>query len=262
LAFREEDTQVLIQLGLTNSQAKVYLTLLKIGQTTGKNVSKNSKVARQEVYRILGELQDKGLIEKLIALPTEFKPIPIQACLQTLIKQKKKEISETEKISEKDSFFILVPEKEAYIRRFQNSISKAKTSVDMLLHWDCFRYGMIEDLELWKKTVEKGVKIRLIVYKNQEEMDVSRTAEFLKKQGNFEVKYIFLAPPATVAIFDKKEASISVSPAPNPHNTCSLWSNNFGLIAIFEDYFELNWRTSHKGKQILKKEVNYLEGYT
>jgi sugar-specific transcriptional regulator TrmB len=194
-----------------------------------------------------------------------------------LIKQRKKEISETEKKAEKlidsfsqenpktnqeDSFFILVPEKQAYIRKFQNLILKTEIGCDMLLCWENFRYGMIDDFDSWEKTIAKGVKVRFIVYKTKEEKDVSRAVELLQKKGTFEVRYIFAPPPATMAIFDKKEASISVCPEPRPQNTSSLWSNNIGLIAIFQDYFELMWRTAYKGKQILEEGVDYLQGYT
>jgi len=36
MAFQEEDAKILVKLGLTISEAKVYLSLLKFGQTTGK----------------------------------------------------------------------------------------------------------------------------------------------------------------------------------------------------------------------------------
>ena len=210
MAIQEEDIRILMRLGLTSSQAKVYLALLRLGQATGKALSQHSKVARQEVYRVLAELQEKGLVEKIIAAPTEFKPIPIEDCLSILIKRKEKKISEIKieatkllqqfkenkenTIQEYEPQFILVPEKEAYLRRFINAIENTQTSCCMILHWNCFRYGMIEDTELWKKTVEKGVKIRFIVYKSKDEKAVSRIAQTLKNMGSFKVKYIFTPP--------------------------------------------------------------------
>lgn len=249
-----------MQLGLTSSQAKVYLALLRLGQATGKALSQGSKVARQEVYRILAELQEKGVVEKIIAAPTEFKAIPIEACLSILFEHKEKKISKIKTnatkliqqfkeknsentIQEEESQFILV-QKEAYLRRFTNAIENTQTSCDMILHWECFRYGMIENTELWKKTVEKGVKIRFIVYKSEDEKAVSQIAQILKKKGNFKGKYIFKPPPATIAIFDEKEIVVTTSPTPYPRETPTLWSNNLGFIKILHDYFEAVWLTS------------------
>lgn len=256
--MQEEDAQILIQLGLTVSQAKVYLTLLKLGQATGKVISQLSKVARQEVYRILSDLHEKGLVEKIIASPTGFKPVPIEQCLHMLLKKKKRDISDAEKKAikliqhfsvkspkaflEKESFFIMVSEKEAYLRKFRNSIENAKTSFDMLLHWKCFRKGMIEDTQLWRKAVERGVKVRFVVYEFEDEKNVSEITQILMSKGSFEIRYLFTPPPATISIIDNKETSITVSTTPSPHDTPSLWSNNFGLITIFQDYFELMWR--------------------
>jgi sugar-specific transcriptional regulator TrmB len=44
-------------------------------------------VARQEVYRILYELQEKGLVEKVMAIPTEFKEALIQYSVRILIER-------------------------------------------------------------------------------------------------------------------------------------------------------------------------------
>jgi sugar-specific transcriptional regulator TrmB len=266
LSLKENDTVVLSKLGLTKSQANVYLTLLKLGQATGKTLSQNAKVARQEIYRILGELQEKGCVEKLIALPTEFKPVPIQECLLMLVKQKKQELLETENLAlqlvedfknkmgpipDKESFIILVPEKEAYLRKFRNSIDSSKISCDMILHWECLMFGLREAHDLWQQAMHRGVKIRFVVFNATKEKDNDGIINKFKKKGQFEVRFAFYPPPATMTIWDGKEASISLLPKPNPHHTSSLWSNNSGLIAVFHDYFETVWRDSYRDKNIL-----------
>jgi sugar-specific transcriptional regulator TrmB len=93
----DEAIQTLTELGLTLSQAKVYLTLLKLDRATGKALSKHAKEARQEVYRILHELEEKGFVERIIAMPTEFKAITIKNCLRILIEHQKHKISKHEK---------------------------------------------------------------------------------------------------------------------------------------------------------------------
>ena len=67
--------QALNKLGLTTNQGKLYLTLLRTGKTSGSILSKETKLARQEVYRLLNELQEKGLVEKIISAPLEFQAV-------------------------------------------------------------------------------------------------------------------------------------------------------------------------------------------
>lgn len=262
---QHEDIQALTKLGLTVLQARVYLTLAKSGKATIKTISKASEIDRSDVYRIVSKLQELGLVEKMITAPNTFKAMPIHDGLPMLLRRKAEEYNEVEakakellqkyeKNSEETTLqrdecqFILVPKKEASRRKFTNTIDNTQTSCDMILHWECFRYGMTEDTETWKKTVKKGVKIRFIVYKPESEKAVSRIVQDFEKEGSFKVRYVFTPPPATIAIFDKKETIITISPTPHPRETHNLWSNNPGLIAIFQDYFELMWRTSKKDK--------------
>jgi len=268
---QHEDIQALTKLGLTVLQAKVYLTLVKSGKTTIKTISKASEIDRSDVYRIVCRLQEKGLVEKIIAAPNIFKAIPIRDGLSILLRRKSEEYNEVkttvkellqkcEESNEENALqgdgcqFIIVPKKEASNRKLRNTVENAQTSCDMILHWECFRYGMIEDTELWKKTVERGVKIRFIVYKPEEDKAVSQVIQDFQRKGSFNVRYVFESPPTTILLCDKKEAIVTISPAPHPRETPNLWSNNAGIIAIFQDYFELMWRTS-------KREANTKTNY-
>lgn len=264
MAFNTDEATTLSQLGLTFSQAKVYLSLLRLGQATGKTVSEQSKMARQEVYRIIRELQEKGLVEKIISAPTEFKPIAVDACVNMLVKRRQNDLGETEKKAREmlenfktlknvvkplePSFFILIPEKEAFLRKFKGWIDNAQKSCDMLLSWGCFRLGMIQDTETWEKAVARGVQIRFMVYNYRDEKNVKQVLNRLTRKGNVTVRFISTPPPSTMAIFDKGEASFSISPATQPHETPNLWTNNPGLIEVFQDYFDNKWQL-HKEKQ-------------
>ncbi|MEM2098316.1 MAG: helix-turn-helix domain-containing protein [Candidatus Bathyarchaeia archaeon] len=198
LGTQEENFQIFLRLGLTVSQTKVYLTLLKLGQTTGKIIAQHSKVARQEVYRVLAELRERGLVEKVISVPAVFKPLPIKDCLDILIKRKKDDLLEVEKkinyilqqtknnegsVPEEEPQLVLVSKKEASRRRLSKAIENTRVSCDMMLHWECFRYGMIEDTETWRKAVEKGAKIRFIVYKPKKEKKYPKLFKLSRKKA-------------------------------------------------------------------------------
>lgn len=55
------EPELLEQLGLTEGEAKVYLALLKLGETTTGPLSKQADVSYSKVYKILEKLEKKGL---------------------------------------------------------------------------------------------------------------------------------------------------------------------------------------------------------
>jgi sugar-specific transcriptional regulator TrmB len=94
LSIQEEDIRLLVQMGFTETQAKLYLALINIGKTDVKTLAKQAKVPRQAAYRTLGELQEKGVVERIISLPQEYKAIPPQDGLTIMIKLKEHEYAE------------------------------------------------------------------------------------------------------------------------------------------------------------------------
>jgi HTH-type transcriptional regulator, sugar sensing transcriptional regulator len=58
--------KLLESLGLTQGEADIYLTLLKLGNTTTGAIIRESHVSRSKVYEVLDRLFKKGLVTKMI----------------------------------------------------------------------------------------------------------------------------------------------------------------------------------------------------
>jgi Predicted transcriptional regulators len=82
---QEDDIETLTELGLTYLQSKIYLVMCQTGETTVKNLAKNANVARQEVSRVTEELQNLGLILKVISRPTKYKPLSLRESTEMLL---------------------------------------------------------------------------------------------------------------------------------------------------------------------------------
>jgi CheY-like chemotaxis protein/predicted transcriptional regulator len=81
----------LSEYGLTEVQAKVYYHLLTLGETSSAKVAKQLDVHRSEVYRVLRELAEKGLVtEHKGKRPTLFTPTPPEEALDILLQQQAK----------------------------------------------------------------------------------------------------------------------------------------------------------------------------
>ena len=60
------NTQIFKEIGLTPGETKVYLSLLKIGQSSTGAIAKESQVSRSKLYNILDKLIKKGLVGSLM----------------------------------------------------------------------------------------------------------------------------------------------------------------------------------------------------
>jgi CheY-like chemotaxis protein len=79
--------------GLTQIQAKVYYHLLRLGKTSSIEISKKLGVHRSEVYRVLRELAEKGIvIEHESIRPVLFTPTRPQVALDILLQEQEKKL--------------------------------------------------------------------------------------------------------------------------------------------------------------------------
>jgi len=79
------------QYGLTEVQARVYYHLLRLGPTSAMKVAKEIGVHRAEVYRVLRELAEKGIVtEHKGERPILFTPTPPEEALAILLQQQAK----------------------------------------------------------------------------------------------------------------------------------------------------------------------------
>jgi DNA-binding MarR family transcriptional regulator len=79
-----EETQTLSNLGLTISQATIYLSLIKFESATVKALCRVSSIARQDIYQALSDLYELGLVERIVDKPLRFRAIPIKNALEIL----------------------------------------------------------------------------------------------------------------------------------------------------------------------------------
>jgi len=97
---------MLCAFGLTPNQARVYLTVCRLGLAQVGRVSKASKVRREDIYRLLPSLEKLGLIEKVLGTPTKIRAIPVEDALSLLVKQEEDKAHKkmTELKAKKDEF--------------------------------------------------------------------------------------------------------------------------------------------------------------
>jgi sugar-specific transcriptional regulator TrmB len=253
--------QVLMDLGLTKVQARVYLALVESDPSKTSAISKISEVAQPDIYRTLSKLQQLGLVEKIIKTPLEYRATPMNEGIPRLLNTKtqqyekvraeakillstaKKEKPKKKQIETPQ--FVLIP-KRTVTERIKTSIEKAQLSLDIVLSWKRFSQGIAG---VFAESIEaawaKNVKIRFIIESPLESKTSKQLIQFCKEKPSCQTRFS-PHPKATFGIYDKKEIYLIAKSKTDLPGSPALWSNNQSLISAMEDYFEILWLTAMK----------------
>lgn len=247
--------QTLTQLGLTPNQSKLYLTLLRTGKLTGSAISKETELARQEVYRIISELHEIGLIEKFISSPTEFQAINIQEAISILMMEKAREIERTKvrvqslikeysvkKCSRviKEYKFHLVPNKKLVYETRERMFENAKSFVQLTSTNRRFSQGITHFFDVWERTVQRNVAVEVIIVGDKSRFQCTDKLRMLEAYSNFSVKFTSQRL-AGLLIVDKQEAIVTLEPKVDLGLSPVLWTNHPEFLFIYQDYFSNAW---------------------
>lgn len=256
------DLQVLMDLGLTLVQARVYLALVESGPSKTSAISEVSKVSQPDIYKNLSKLQELGLVEKIIKVPLEYRAISMSKGLSLLLETKTSQYekvraetrllldtAQERKINRKKNIespqYVLIPKGRTVVERISTAIAQAKISMDLVLSWKRFSRGLVstfaESMEVaWARKVE----VRFIVESPLKSKTAKQLVKFCKEKPCCQMKFIPHCPAVVLGIFDKKEVFIIVNPKADLPGSPALWTNNSSLIALAQEYFEIKWLTA------------------
>jgi sugar-specific transcriptional regulator TrmB len=253
LKSKEETLQLIISLGLSVSEAKIYLALTEIGKATAKTISKASKISQPDVYRVLSKLENNGLIEREVDTPNQFKAIPIDEGLAILLQRRDNQSAMLHKQTaemlqslqertaktapqEEESKFVLVPG--VHVHKIRNAVENAQMGVLCFTSVDMFRKVRFVTEDVWKRGVNRGIKYQFIIGKPHEERAVLQLDPILKNNDCFEIKWTHTLMPCVILI-DGKEVFLRTEmnlEAP------VLWSNNPCIVTMIQEYFKTEWK--------------------
>jgi len=80
-----------VNLGLSQTDARVYTFLALKGPEKAVSVVKNLEISKQQIYRSLKHLQDKGIIISDPERKNSFSALPFEEALKSLISKEKEQ---------------------------------------------------------------------------------------------------------------------------------------------------------------------------
>jgi len=87
----------LSQYGLLRNEIRVYLHLARFGERKAAEVAESLSLHRTETYRILRDLEKKGIVFSVFEKPLKFTAVPLDKAIDLLIESQKMKIQLLEK---------------------------------------------------------------------------------------------------------------------------------------------------------------------
>lgn len=230
------------QIGLNLNEAKVYLALLKLGQSQAGQISKEAGINRTTTYDSIDRLSEKGLVSYTFqANKKVFKPVnPAELLAQ--VKEREKTIQEV--LPELNQIFHESKEKE------ESDIFKGRKGIrsilnDILNYKEYVAFGssgkflevMKHDFLLFQKQKkEKRIKARVILSE-----DSRKTEQVNASYSDF--KYITneFSAPTTTFVYGNNVVIIIWS-----ENPIATLIKSKEVSVSYHSYFELLWRLAKK----------------
>jgi sugar-specific transcriptional regulator TrmB len=249
----EKDGEVLVHLGLSRSQAKIYATMSKCGTLNAATIWKTTKVARQDLYRILNELQDLGLVEKILVTPSQYRAIPMAEAVSMLYQKKKSQITQLRievvdfvesQCQNKQEIYPdqynceMIPPKDHLYLRSEQTFKRTQKTICLS---STFK-RLLESLptNMLTEAIERDIQVRIIVNTEDKNWFEKLKQPYFRKP-NFKIRCTHHLPPSAFIIFDEKECYVSTITGADFLGACCLWSNYPSIITLLQNYFDMQW---------------------
>ncbi|MEI6849809.1 MAG: helix-turn-helix domain-containing protein [archaeon] len=250
--------EILENLGLTKSEAKVYFALFDLKNTTIGPLAKKSEVSYSKIQILLDKLIEKGLASYIIKNKVKYfsptNPIKIFDYLE----RKKEEIKQQElqaktlieslakKMgSPQEEKVEILEDYEGLKSAYDDGLNLLKKGDEVLvlgaslgIYTDSVKYKrFFERVNLLRQ--EKGVKYKIIYNENLRDQE---GVKFWKKQKNTEIRFLMQNTPASINIHANRTMII-------------YWSKDIPKVFLmtsevvtdsFRKYFDELWKIAKK----------------
>jgi sugar-specific transcriptional regulator TrmB len=251
---RDNEIQILVDLGLTSLQAKVYFALLNTGCSSAKTTSKVSEVCRQDIYRILNELIEMGLVAKSLDSPTKYDPVQLEDGLNILFQRKNNSIIDMhrkasillKKFAGKKRQRNLTGEPRIELLVYNVTsdfagtilLDTARTNIKSITPWELLNRIFFAHVERRKNALKRGVKFQILTNIVEGESLLKPYKAFITN-SLFELKHVPQIA-SSFSIVDDKTVYIGTT-RENYGAGKVLISDNAAIVKIFCEYFKMIW---------------------
>ena len=236
--------KVLEEIGLTKGEIKVYLTLLKLGETTTGKIIEEAQISSGKIYEILDKLIKKGLVSFIIKDKTKYFNATSPNRILDFIYEKEKELKEKEKSLKKELPSLLnlqKSKKEKYGTNLFKGFKGIQTAIFEALEQgnEVLAMGVISSKDekfnlLWKKwhseRIKRKINCKIIFSERGEYYDT------FKKMKLIDVRLLEGITPSAIDIIGENVLIFTYGEEPS-----CLFISNKEIANSFTTFFETMW---------------------
>ncbi len=256
-----EHIEALTKLGITLVQSKVFFAIARFGCSTIHEISESSKVPRQDIYRIVSELQEMSLVEREVASPAKFRAVGMEEASTILLERKKQEYDKLKRLREdflqnlnasgqsnsiqkdNENQILVVKGREALLNRTVESLKNSKSCVRIATTQNRYLQAMSYLEEIYKKKFHEGLICRVVMEKPVDETAFLASVGAISESPNLEFRYVRKPLKANVSIFDSATALAAMNVGTAWLYSPVMYTNHPAFLAMFQDYFDGLWKT-------------------
>jgi sugar-specific transcriptional regulator TrmB len=273
---------ILKDIGLSEKEAEIYIFLAKHTALRSGEIAKLTKIDKAEVYRVLTNLQTKGLVEKTLEAPTRFTSTPFERAIDSFIKYKRNEATLVEKTKNeliKDWNNITKTPKQQLVEKFVviEGWRKIYPRISQMIKETKKEFSSLSTINGYLRAEQLGIFDEVLAYPLKENVkfqfisEVSRqnidTMQKLldkipKNLGNIRVRnpdFGFKVSPR-MAIRDHEEILLFINPSEQEplekNDDIALWTDCRTIVQSFVAMFEELWRNSTDLANITQEGTN------
>jgi HTH-type transcriptional regulator, sugar sensing transcriptional regulator len=248
LSLSERAEASLEGLGLTGSEVKAYVALLRGGTMTASDVSREARIPYSKVYDALESLHRRGWVEEQKSRPIVYTAKPPDTALEELKSRQETERKEKEQVALEELMGIYVSRGEQekpdiWIMRGTNEIlSRVKNlllncRVELLIALPPQLVSFTDRIEpLMAALKEKGVRSMILTSPDMPQDSAGKLA-----------KYAEIRTRKTMygggLISDSREVVLLLAGGEQGGVPLAIWASHHGLASFAKDYFEFLWNS-------------------
>ena len=233
-------------LGLTGSEVKAYVALLRGGTMTASDVSREARIPYSKVYDALDSLHSRGLVEEQKSRPAVYTAKPPDTALEELRARQETERKEKEQVALDELMGIYVSRGEQekpdiWIMRGMNEIlSRVKNLLlncraELLIALPSQLAAFTDRIEpLMAALKEKGVKCLILTSPDLPREASDRLARYAEVRTR---KTMY----GGGLISDSREVVLLLGGGEQGGLPLAIWASHHGLASFAKDYFEFLW---------------------
>lgn len=248
--------------GLTKTQAKIYVVLVALGVASASEIGTASNVRREEVYRIVPELEKRGIVVRKLDAPRKFSAVKPEVATSLLMKDKLKTMKdEVDSLTLKqldlvprlknialptpnnDCSLELITKEDVAAAKLMDMTIRAKRQIDLITSPGEFRMAYLNRSKSLRDRLLRTVHLRVIFPEcrlDSSIRDIIKISERCKNK--IEVRYVEKIP-FNVLISDEKEAMWGDVQTANG-NVKNLWTDDPTQVSILTASFDSFWQKS------------------